>query len=120
MKKDEISSTEKLLEQIRGNRSDSSSTSPPPPEKFAAAPLGVSQRLRSALKFTSPVRIGVDIGYADVRLIKTIQSGRIYRGHSGRFRLIEHWTWSRAAKSDFSCLLTGSCHIKHEYPPETL
>jgi len=75
VKKDEISSTEKLLEQIREDRSDASSTSPLPPENLGTVSLGFQHRLRSALKFTNPVRIGVDIGYADVRLIKTIQSG---------------------------------------------
>ncbi len=72
MKKDEISSTEKLLEQIRGNKS--SSVSSPRPESTVAPSPGWRDRLLSVLKFNKPIRIGVDIGYTDVRLIKTVQS----------------------------------------------
>lgn len=72
MKSDEISSTEKLLEQIRGNRP--SSISSPRPESPVAPSPGWRDHLRSALKFTKPIRIGVDIGYTDVRLIKTVQT----------------------------------------------
>ena len=77
MKKNEISSTEKLLEQIRENRSGTSAsdTLMPPPDKPATPATGLPSRLRAALQFTHSARIGVDIGYTDVRLIKTIPSG---------------------------------------------
>ncbi len=73
MNKDEISSTERLLAQIRGERPSSTASLPP------AKPLGPSpngwQRLRSVLSFSKSAMIGVDIGYHDLRLIKTVPSG---------------------------------------------
>lgn len=72
MKKDEISSTEKLLEQIRGNRPPNVSS--PRPESTVTHSPGWRDRLLSVLKFNKPIHIGVDIGYTDVRLIKTVQS----------------------------------------------
>ena len=73
MNKDEISSTERLLAQIRGERS-SSNMSPPPEMPPGPSPSGW-QRLRSVLSFSKSVTIGVDIGYHDLRLIKTVPSG---------------------------------------------
>lgn len=72
MKKDDISSTEKLLEQIRGNRP--SSVSSPRSESPVEQPSGWRDRFHSILKFKKPIRIGVDIGYTDVRLVKTVES----------------------------------------------
>jgi len=72
VKKDEISSTEKLLEQIRGNRP--SNAPPPLPESPTVSSPGWRERLHATLKFNKPIRIGVDIGYTDVRLVKTVPS----------------------------------------------
>jgi type IV pilus assembly protein PilM len=72
VKKDEISSTERLLEQIRGNRPSSDSL--PLPERPVVPSHSWRERLHATLKFNKPILIGVDIGYTDVRLIKTVQS----------------------------------------------
>lgn len=72
VKKDEISSTEKLLEQIRGNRPPNDSS--PIPESPEVPSPGWRDRLSATLKFNKPILIGVDIGYSDVRLVKTVQS----------------------------------------------
>ena len=73
MNKDEISSTERLLAQIRGERP--SADAPPPPEiSLGHSPNGW-RRLRSILSFSTSATIGVDIGYHDLRLIKTAPSG---------------------------------------------
>jgi len=71
--KDEISSTERLLAQIRGEHSAASRRRPsePPAEN---SPSGW-ERLRSLLSFSKSATIGVDIGYHDIRLIKTVPSG---------------------------------------------
>jgi type IV pilus assembly protein PilM len=73
VKKDELSSTEKLLEQIRGNRSAGETTlgSPAP----AVASPGWRERLHAVLNFGKTTFIGVDIGYHDVRLVRTVPSG---------------------------------------------
>jgi type IV pilus assembly protein PilM len=72
VKIDEISSTEKLLEQIRGNRPSSSS---PAPVADRADSLSKKRgRFLSILNLKKSIHVGVDIGYSDVRLIKTIPS----------------------------------------------
>lgn len=73
MKKDEISSTEKLLEQIRGN--SSFGAVPSPPDEPQAPPPDRQSRRHSLLQFRKPVQIGVDIGYNDLRLVKIVPSG---------------------------------------------
>jgi Tfp pilus assembly PilM family ATPase len=71
VKKDNITSTEKLLEQIRGNKPSSASS--PRPGIPVEPPSGWRDRFHSVLKFKKPIRIGVDIGYTDVRLVKTVE-----------------------------------------------
>ncbi len=73
MKQDEISSTEKLLEQIRGNKL--SGAVPSPPEALPSPPPDRQSRPHSFLQFRKTVQIGVDIGYDDLRLVKIVPSG---------------------------------------------
>ena len=73
MRKDEISSTERLLEQIRGDRFSNGAASPP--ENPGGSSSGWWDRLRTVLQFRKTATVGVDIGYTDVRMIKTIPSG---------------------------------------------
>lgn len=73
MNKDEISSTERLLSQIRGERS-SSNVSPLQGNPVPKSPSWW-KRLWSVVNFSKSVTIGVDIGYHDIRLIKTTPSG---------------------------------------------
>lgn len=73
MNKDEISSTERLLAQIRGEQSVTNTSRPPEPPVENSPKWW--ERLRSLLSFGKSARIGVDIGYHDIRLIKTAPSG---------------------------------------------
>lgn len=74
MKRTELSSTEKLLEQIRGQ--DAAVNAAPLPEEAAESPATIwRRRFRSALRLRKPLSIGVDIGYSDLRLVKTIPTG---------------------------------------------
>lgn len=70
---DEISSTERLLEKIRGNGEpvpvSSDDASPPP-----SAPEGIRPLLSKSITFGKTIHIGVDIGYSDLRLAKFDQS----------------------------------------------
>lgn len=68
-----MSSTEKLLEQIRGTR-PSGEASPSAPQHAEPSPAW-RKRLQAAVRFAKPVCIGVDIGYDDLRLVKTTLSG---------------------------------------------
>ena len=73
MRKEEISSTEKLLEQIRGDHSSQKTSHRS--ERHDESPPVQPNRIPPFLKFGKATHIGVDIGYTDVRLIKTLQSG---------------------------------------------
>ena len=70
----ELSSTEKLLEQIRGHRPSGDARPPSDAATGASAP-GWKVRLRSVLHFRKPFYVGVDIGYSDVHLVKTTPLG---------------------------------------------
>ncbi|MBW2570220.1 MAG: hypothetical protein JRE47_12880 [Deltaproteobacteria bacterium] len=70
----EISSTEKLLDAIRGNN-----PLPVPPDKTSAASTlsPITRTFKSYLSKVipskEPITVGVDIGYADLRLVKIKQ-----------------------------------------------
>jgi len=72
--KAELSSTEKLLEQIRG-RSSSSDAPTLTDTATEASAAGWKERFRSALRLQRSFTVGVDIGYSDVHLVKTALSG---------------------------------------------
>lgn len=69
---DEISSTEKLLDVIRGDdtvSAEASGTSP-----VAHSTTGRKSGLARIIPFKKPTAVGVDIGHADLRLVKVMRS----------------------------------------------
>ncbi len=67
---DEISSTEKLLEAIRGN-----DPAPKTPAVSTLSPItsGFKSYLANIIPSKEPITVGVDIGYTDLRLVKIKQ-----------------------------------------------
>lgn len=70
---DEISSTEKLLDLIRGKSAKDSDLPVFPPAYPSAG--GVKPSLLKAIAFKKKITIGVDIGRKDLRLVKIGQTG---------------------------------------------
>ena len=74
-KNDEISSTERLLDQIRGNSDPQPvSAAPPPPKKKFSKP-----DLSTLFPAGKPITVGLDIGYTELKLVKM--------GHSSENKL---------------------------------
>ena len=72
-KTDTISSTEKLLDLIRGKQPSEG----PPPQAAKPAAHGISDlstRFGKLLKIRRPATIGVSLGYTDVKLVKVYQT----------------------------------------------
>lgn len=69
----EISSTEKLLDAIRGNNPLPAPDKTPAASTFSPITRGFKSYLAGIIPFKEPVTIGVDIGYADLRLVKIKQ-----------------------------------------------
>jgi len=72
-KTDTISSTEKLLDLIRGKQPSEG----PPPEAAQPVAAGLSDlstRFGKMLKIRRPATIGVSLGYTDVKLVKVYQT----------------------------------------------
>ncbi len=71
-KRDEISSTEKLLSLIRSNKETATSPADPPPQP---APVKVSNTFGAPVfGFGKTITIGVDVGYHELKLVKTVQA----------------------------------------------
>ena len=72
-KTDTISSTEKLLDLIRGKKSDEAS---PTPVKKPVTPgvSDLSSRFGRLLRIRRPATIGVSLGYTDLKLVKIRQA----------------------------------------------
>ena len=69
---DEISSTEKLLDVIRGDDTVSAETSGTSP--VAHSTVDRKSGLARIIPFKKPMVVGVDIGHADLRLVKVMRS----------------------------------------------
>lgn len=67
-KKDEISSTEKLLDLIRRPGDASATTEPPPPTPSISTRIGSG--LKNSVSIKKATTVGVDIGYDDLKLVK--------------------------------------------------
>jgi Tfp pilus assembly PilM family ATPase len=70
---DEISSTEKLLDTIRGNDPPPAPNKTPATSTLSPITRGFKSYLARIIPSKEPITVGVDIGYADLRLVKIKQ-----------------------------------------------
>ncbi len=70
---DEISSTEKLLDAIRGNDPLPAPNKTPATSTLSPITRGFKSYLAGIIPSKEPITVGVDIGYADLRLVKIKQ-----------------------------------------------